>query len=156
MKDKVIDLRSIAYKYKDPSSVIEVILDDDFKTKFSPVIAKAIRIEDLQKRRKALRIIQGSMPKEELEKITLALDYYGYMYDYIEKKKIGCGENKVKGSLKKILKEKERSSKESSPNYLIFYRGKVIDPKDKGRLKRLEREVRIDRMLREKCNGHGR
>lgn len=80
MTEKVIDLSTIA-NYKHTESVASAILDEDFKTKHSRVIASALRIGDKRKHQKMLQSIQKNMSKKELNRIACAMDYYGYMYD---------------------------------------------------------------------------
>ena len=83
MLKKVIDLKTIT-KYKDRGSLLDAILDDDFKTRYSALLASVIRIKNPQKREKGFEIIQRKIDPASLEKIGWALDYYGYMYEYRE------------------------------------------------------------------------
>ncbi|MBO7333164.1 MAG: hypothetical protein J6U64_05840 [Alphaproteobacteria bacterium] len=145
--DKVINLQTLT-KYKDPESVIEALSDEDFKTKFSRIIVQALRTEDAEIRRKQLHIIQKNMSKTELKKIELALDYQGYMYDYIGKKPHYIGQNpdlfKEKATITYNKKEDKEHRKDKG--YVIYFpkedkkpkKEKIINPQRK-------REIEITR-----------
>ncbi len=76
----VIDLTSIV-KYKDPKSVAEALLDDDFTNKTLALIAQAVLKEDKKERNQTLTALQNYCTLTDLKKVKAALDDKGYMYN---------------------------------------------------------------------------
>ena len=82
---KVIKLSSMV-KYTHSGALAVALSDEDFKTPFNKLLINALREEDVHKRFLSFSILQHALPMEHLEKVALNLDYYGYMYDYTDKK----------------------------------------------------------------------
>ena len=81
---RVIKLSSMI-KYTSKSSLINAILDEDFRTKYSKMLADGLRHKDKSETFLTFNILQNAMSVEDLEKIASSLDYNGFMYDYTTK-----------------------------------------------------------------------
>lgn len=78
--DEFIYLPSIIY-YKDSESVAKALLDDDFCNKTLTIIARVVLETDEKMKEEHLKILQHRCKGEDLEKVALAMDDKGYMYD---------------------------------------------------------------------------
>ena len=81
---RVIKVSSMI-KYTSRSSLINAILDEDFRTKYSKILAGALREKDRSETFLTFNILQNAMSVEDLKKVASSLDYNGFMYDYTTK-----------------------------------------------------------------------
>ena len=81
---RVIRLSSMI-KYTSRTSLINAISDEDFKTRYSKILVDGLRKGNKSDLFLTFNILQNAMMVEDLEKVALSLDYYGFMYDHTTK-----------------------------------------------------------------------
>lgn len=84
MIKRVIKLSSMI-KYTHRKALIDAVLDEDFKTRYSKILADGLRKNNKSEAFLTFNILQNAMSVEDLNKVASALDYYGFMYDYTTK-----------------------------------------------------------------------